>query len=324
VKLSDVGEFGLIERLTDNCVVNALHVVKGIGDDCSVTRGAGDTLRLVTTDMLIERVHFLRDAITPRQLGAKALAVNLSDIAAMGGTALDAYVSIAVPTDLTVAYLDELYLGMKQLARRFAVNILGGDTTASKTDLVINIAVTGEVPSSQILYRHTAKAGDRIYVTGCLGDSGAGLHAILNGGTEGVESLVRRHLEPEPHLSRGRWLAQSGQARAMLDVSDGLTSDLGHICGQSHVGCTVVSSRLPLSPELVAYCDNNGLDALDFALSGGEDYVLLVTGSEELSKEPDLFEVGRVTESLDRILIGTTGEARELLASGWDHMRDDR
>ena len=110
----------------------------------------------------------------------------------------------------------------------------------------------------------------------------------------------------------------------MLDVSDGLTSDLGHICGQSHVGCTVVSSRLPLSPELVAYCDNNGLDALDFALSGGEDYVLLVTGSEELSKEPDLFEVGRVTESLDRILIGTTGEARELLASGWDHMRDDR
>jgi thiamine-monophosphate kinase len=329
VKLSQIGEFGVIARMEPGAIVRPDDVLCGIGDDCAVTRGRPGWVRLVTTDLLVERVHFLRSAITPRQLGAKALAVSLSDIAAMGGIPLDAVVSIAIPKDLAVEELDEIYAGFKGLAAECDVNLLGGDTTASLQDLVINVALTGEVEEDRVLYRDRARPGDTIFVAGTLGDSRAGLDAILNGRSEesdAARELVRRHHEPQPRLREGRLIAASGLAHSMIDVSDGLSADLPHVCERSHVGAEVFEAQLPLSRELEAYASARGLDASAFALSGGEDYALLLTGDERLgaalaASGVALAAIGRVVEDGRRELVRRSGDRAPLAPGGWDHFR---
>jgi thiamine-monophosphate kinase len=329
VKLSQLGEFGFISRIETGAVVRPGDVVRGIGDDCAVTRGRPGWLRLVTTDLLVERVHFLRGAIHPRQLGAKALAVNLSDIAAMGGIPLDAYVSIAVPTNVPVEELDEIYAGLKLLAAEWDVNLLGGDTTASLADLVVNVALTGEVEEDRVLYRSGARPGDTLFVTGTLGDSRGGLDAILNGRaaeSDAARELVRRHHEPRPHLREGRLVAACGLAHAMIDVSDGLSADLPHVCERSRVGVEVFEAQLPLSPELEAYASAHGADAAAFALSGGEDYVLLLAGEERLpaalaGSGTTVVPIGRVVGDGRREFVRRSGDRVPLASSGWDHFR---
>lgn len=326
MKLSELGEFGLIDRITKGCVTAPERVVRGIGDDCAVTvtAGAGGLLSLLTTDMLVERVHFSREVITPAQLGAKALAVNLSDIAAMGGRPLDAFVSVAIPPDVEVTYLDRLYDGFKRVAGRFGVNILGGDTSRSASDLVISVALTGEVEQDKVLYRAGARPGDRIYVTGYLGDAAAGLDAAKNDRV--AHELVRRHLEPEPHLDAGARIAATGQAHAMIDVSDGLAADLGHICRESGAGCRLERGKLnrSVSTELSQYCRAHQLDPERFVLFGGEDYVLLVAGAPGLERAlagsgTTLVELGRITEGDDLLLVEDDGSSSPLEPSGWDH-----
>lgn len=323
MKLTELGEFGLISRIAAGCVHEASRVIKGIGDDCAATRGPSGFLNLVTTDMLVEGVHFLRERLSPHQLGAKAMAVNLSDIAAMGGEPLDAYVSIAVPRDLTVEYVDECFRGMKEMAARFAVNILGGDTCAAPRDLAINIAVTGRVEEDLILYRSGARVGDRVYVGGSLGDSAAGLDALRcrrAGEQPECTQLISRHLEPVPQIELGRAVATSRLAHAMIDVSDGLSSDLGHLCEASGVGCEVRADAIPISPELAAYADRCGCDPLTaFALDGGEDYVLLIAGDPLLGAAvPGLIPIGVITSSGDRV-ITAQGSRTPLRGRGWDH-----
>src|SRR5210317_1408028 len=168
--LKEIGEFGFIKKISRGCLIRPDNIIKAIGDDAAAFTTAADQLSLITTDLLVERVHFLRAAISGFDLGYKSLAVNLSDIAAMGGTAREAFVSIAVPPDCLTNYLEDLYKGLKSLATEFDVNILGGDTTASKSALVINICVIGSAPEAEILYRDKAKAGDHIFVTGTMGD----------------------------------------------------------------------------------------------------------------------------------------------------------
>ncbi len=329
MSLAEIGEFGFIDRVSAGCLTRPSGVVLGIGDDCAVTRCEPGRLRLLTTDLLIERVHFLRDAITPGQLGAKALAVNLADIAAMGGTALDAFVSIAIPKDVPLAYLDALYDGMKALARQFDVNILGGDTSGSRADLVVNIALTGEVAEDRILYRSGARIGDILFVSGPLGDSAGGLDALLRGRSDAspaARELVRRHHEPQPHLEEGRAIAASGLAHAMLDVSDGLAADLPHLCDRSEVGAEVWEAELPLSPELRVYCAAHGLDASAVALSGGEDYVLLLAADSGLADAlagagVRLHAIGRVIEAGRREVARRDGTRSPLAPGGWDHFR---
>jgi thiamine-monophosphate kinase len=329
MKLSDLGEFGLIARIAEHCVARPEGVVKGIGDDCAVVRASGGRLTLVTVDLLVERVHFLRGAITPEQLGAKALAVNLSDVAAMGGTPRDAFVSLAVPPDMTVEYLDAFYAGMKAMAARHAVNLLGGDTTGSKADLVINIALTGEVDEREVLYRGGARVGDAIYVTGPLGDSAGGLDAVLNARAEGsaaARELVRRHHEPIPHVDAGRRIAASGHARAMIDVSDGLASDLGHLCDESRVGAEVEAARVPVSPELATHCAAHGMDATRLAISGGEDYVLLLAADPAIEAAlagsgVALRRIGRIVDAGRREIVHPDGSREPLVPTGWDHFR---
>ncbi len=329
MSLAEIGEFGFIDRVSPGCLVRPSGVVLGIGDDCAVTRGEPGRLRLLTTDLLIERVHFLRDAITPHQLGAKALAVNLSDVAAMGGTPLDAFVSIAIPQDVALSYLDALYGGMKEMARRFDVNILGGDTTGSRADLVLNIALTGEVAEDRILYRSGARVGDTLFVSGPLGDSQGGLDAVLHGRageSPAARELVRRHHEPRPHLAEGRAIAASGFAHAMLDVSDGLAADLPHLCDRSEVGAELWQAELPLSPELREYCAAHRLEASAVALSGGEDYVLLLAADARLAgalagEGMRLHAIGRVLEAGRRELVRRDGTRSPLAPGGWDHFR---
>lgn len=329
MKISELGEFGLIRRLTADLATNDERVVCGIGDDCSAIRRSSGLLDLVTTDLLVERVHFLRQTLTPKQLGHKAMSVNLSDIAAMGGRPENAYVSLAVPADLTVEYLDELYLGLRAAAEPHGVRLLGGDTTGSKADLVINVAVTGVVAESEVLYRRGARPGDRIFVSGPLGDSGAGLFALLDKEDRRDDNAVRlidRHLQPIAQVKAGRAIAKSGLATAMIDVSDGLVQDLGHICEASKVGAAIEQASLPLSAELTTFCRDRKLDPLKFALGGGEDYVLLLTGDSQLAdklkvQKITLHPIGAITDGRQRLLKKTDGSLESLEEMGWDHFR---
>jgi thiamine-monophosphate kinase len=324
--LATLGEFGLIDRLSARCrAAYPPRVRCGIGDDCAVIAlPHSDEVLLYTTDLLVERVHFLRDGITPRQLGHKALAVNLSDIAAMGGTPREALVSLAIPPGIALAFLDELWAGLMDLADHHHTSVVGGDTTSSKVDLVLSLTLTGVALANRVLLRSGALVGDTIFVSGPIGESGAGLDALLGGKAADWPALVRRHLEPQPHLGVGQWLGQSGLAHAMIDVSDGMAQDLGHICEQSGVGARLFADALPLSPELVRYARAAGRDPADFALFGGEDYVLLCTGAAELGPRAaaaghTLVAIGEVTAS-GFCLRGPDGDV-PLRQAGFDHLR---
>jgi thiamine-monophosphate kinase len=254
MKLSDLGEFGFIDRIAPGCETGeGDHVIQGIGDDASVVR-TPDGVLVITTDMLIERVHFVRGTIEPRQLGHRVLAVNLSDIAAMGATPRDAYISIAVPPDVLVEELEEFFAGLKKLAAATGVNLLGGDTTRSPNDLCINVVVAGFADEHHVMYRSGARQGDRILVTGTLGDSAGGLVAMQEQprlDTSTRLHLVEAHLEPELYLEEARILAESGAVGAAIDLSDGLASDLGHVCRRSGVGAVVDGGAIPLSDQLL-------------------------------------------------------------------------
>ena len=332
MSLREIGEFGFINQISKGCLIRPQRVVKAIGDDAAAFRTPVDNIGLVTTDLLVERIHFLRDAITGFDLGYKSLAVNLSDIAAMGGTACEAFVSIAIPDNCGIDYLDEVYRGMKSLAGKFGVNILGGDTTGSKIDLVINVAVYGIVPPDQILYRSGARPGDTVFCTGYLGDSRAGLEMILgsiSADTREKERLLEAHVHPEPHLNEGRLIAASDGVNSAIDVSDGLSADLGHILEESQVGAKLNVVDIPISPELKKFCAESGTDPLKTALSGGEDYVLLGTCSTDrvraLAKRFEkefnrpLFCIGEITAEKDQLLIQPDGRTEPLLEKGWDH-----
>lgn len=332
--LKNLGEFGFIERIRQGCLVRPEGVVRGIGDDAAAFNTSARQVTLLTTDLLVERVHFLREAISGVDLGHKALAVNLSDIAAMGGRPREAFVSIAIPTDCSLGYLEAIYAGMTDLARAHNVNILGGDTTASKGDLIINVALTGSVPEHELLRRDGARPGDLIAVTGTLGDSRAGLHLIQHGtATQRHEyvDLLKAHRRPRPHLPEGRYFARSGGVTAAMDLSDGLSSDLGHILRQSKVGARLSAERLPLSEKLRAFCQDRGIDPIPFALAGGEDYVLLLTVAAEAWEGlragyakafgTPLNLIGEITaEGVGQAaLVAPDGCTKPLIASGWDH-----
>jgi thiamine-monophosphate kinase len=338
--LQQIGEFGLIARLRDRfghrgCSRPASVVVPS-GDDAAAFTSDPSQLILLTTDMLVEGVHFLRHAISAPDLGHKALAVNLSDIAAMGGSPREAFISVAVPEDCTVDYLEEIYAGMWALAAEHQVNILGGDTTFSRRDLVINVALTGSVAENELLRRDAARPGDLIAVTGTLGESRAGLHLIQKGlpvDTKAQQLLLQAHHRPRPHLAEGRFLAASGAVRAAMDVSDGLSSDLGHILDQSGVGALIYANRLPISAPLLDFCRDNGIDPVQHALAGGEDYVLLCTldpdksaalakGYEDAFGTP-LRVIGEITAIQGVAELVAADDSRSPLpAAGWDHFKN--
>lgn len=254
--------------------------VIGIGDDCAVVSAEGEASWLITTDALVEGIHFLKDQAPPHEVGYKTIAVNVSDIVAMGGRPKYAFLSIALPKTVDHSWMLRFIHGIKEACNKWNIYLLGGDTVGSLRDIFLNLTLIGSAKKSCIKYRHTAQPGDCIYVTNSLGDAGAGLKVLQNG-IDGFESLINAHYHPEPNPEEGEWLASHEGVHAMMDISDGLNCDLKRLLKASHSGALVEISKLPISKELKRFCHDHHSDPLMLALSGGEDYCLLLTIDKE-------------------------------------------
>ncbi|MGD8254568.1 MAG: thiamine-phosphate kinase [Syntrophobacterales bacterium] len=331
MKLKDIGEFGFIERIKGGCLIRNENVIIGIGDDSCVFKTSAEVASLLTTDMLVEQIHFLLEAIPPYQLGRKSLAVNMSDIAAMGGTPKEAVLSVAIPDTVDLEYLDALYDGMKAMAKEFEVNLLGGDTTSSPGPLIINIALVGEAQKEEVLYRSTAKVGDVVFLTGPVGSAAAGLDIILKGrGADEWEELIEAHHNPYPQIKTGRIIASMKVANSLIDVSDGVAADLGHICTESKLGAIIEEEMIPTTAQFRAYCAKFQENSRHLSLHVGEDYVLLGTVPEESatrlqkaleSNGCQFHPVGKTVAESGLRLEGSDGSVEVIGAIGWDHFR---
>ena len=313
------GEFGFIDIIKKQFDVPPAMI--GIGDDCAVIP-AGESEFIYSTDMLMEGVHFLRDAASPEDIGWKSLAVNLSDIAAMGGTPIATFLSIALPKDVQGEWADRFIAGYAELSRKFNVPLLGGDTTSSLRDIAINVGVLGRAPLGKSVKRSGASVGHGIYVTGNLGDSAGGLQAILNNWdrTQEVGSLIQSHIKPMPRIDEGQALMNTGLIGAMMDISDGIASDLRHILKASGVGAEVHLDRIPMSDKLKWTCDKYGMNAYALAVGGGEDYELLFTapvGVETIVDFP-IYQIGEIIPG-DSLRWMENGNAVGFDVNGYNH-----
>ena len=291
MQTSEVGEFGLIERIAKRVPRNGPGVLVGIGDDMAVLQPPDGKVLLATCDAQVENVHFLRGAISPYQLGRKTVAVNVSDVASMGGRPLWALVSLTLPGDLEVEFVDELYRGMLEELQWAGASIVGGNMSGTDTRIVVDMTLLGAVEPGHMMLRSGAREGDTIFVTGTLGDSRAGLELIRSPALPVSEAVRRsaldRHLTPRARLEEGRILAESGKVHAMADVSDGLWADIGHICRAAGVGAKLHRMDLPVSEACAEIARLVGANADSWALTGGEDYELVFTAPGEVAEELD-------------------------------------
>lgn len=297
--IGSLGEFGFIDMIRSK-IGPLPEGIMGIGDDCAVIPISSREDLIVTTDLLVEDVHFLRGDISAWRLGWKSVAVNISDIAAMGGKPLGTFLSIALPKDVEPDWAEEFTRGYMDISRKFDTPLLGGDTTSSKKAIAINVAVLGTVPSGKAKLRSAAVPGDLVCCTGTLGDSGAGLEVILKGYSRSSveEFLLSRHYEPVPRVSEGLELVKMPGVHAMMDISDGIGSDLVHILRASGVAASIALDKLPLSSQLVDFCGRYGLSPEKFAISSGEDYELLFTVSPSCRADIEGFAtvIGEIRE----------------------------
>lgn len=336
MKISDLGEFGLIDRIQKFLPGEAPGVIVGIGDDVAVLRGNGDKVWLVTCDVQMEGSHFLRETVSPRDLGHKALAINLSDIAGTGGVPRFALISLGLPKDLPVEFIDELYAGMRAEAEASGTGIIGGNISGSKLGFFIDIFLMGEAPETDVLLRSGARPGDRILVTGSLGDAAAGVAMCLDPNLSGPEDYCRfatsRFNRPTPRLKEGRVIAHSRLATAMLDISDGLAGDLGHVCERSDVGVRVYADKLPVRPENRMLSQKAKGNEWHFSIFGGEDYELLFTAAPENAfglAEKITSETGTPVSIIGEILPASEGRrfvlpnnrSIPLEPKAWDHLK---
>ncbi|HSN03354.1 MAG TPA: thiamine-phosphate kinase [Nitrospira sp.] len=281
-----IQEFPLIRQLQRRFERKSPSVLKGIGDDAAVVSIPSGNWTVLTTDLLAEGVHFDLRTADLASVGYRAAMANLSDVAAMGATPRFLLISIAVPKTLQAADVTRLYRGLMQACGGYGVHLIGGDTSASHQGLFLSITLLGTTAEGKALFRHGAKVGDSLYVTGTLGDSLAGLQLLTQRRQTARQSrlkpvdrrfLVNRHLHPTARVREGLWLNRAGFATSAIDLSDGLSGDLRHICEASHVGAAVDVSALPISQACRAYAGTQGIDPVTLALAGGEDYELLFT-----------------------------------------------
>lgn len=293
-------------------------VITGIGDDCAVLRVPSGHELLVTTDFTIENVHFRRDWHPPEQVGRRCLTRGLSDIAAMGGEPRAAFLSLAVASDVPRKWVDRFLKGLLHLAHEFKVPLAGGDTAQSPAGIQADIVVVGSVAKGKAILRSGAKAGDQIYVTGELGGAAATLARLAKSKPVGAKYF--RNINPLPRLAIGQWLLQKGAASAMIDLSDGLSTDLEHICQESHVGAEIETEAIPRA--WVGPGKNKNRVGLDLALHGGEDYELVFTSAKSIPSKVagvKVTRIGRITKSAGMRLIGADGKRRHLRSGGWQH-----
>jgi len=333
VKIRDLGEFGLIARIKDRLPTLPSSVIKGIGDDAAVSLLPPGKQLVTTVDLLIEGVHFNLSFLSPYLLGRKSLSVNVSDIAAMGAAPKFAFLSLAIPETMRIESLDEFYKGFLETAAEYGISLLGGDTSASPGPLFINVTLLGEGKKGEMVFRHGAKPGDDLYVTGTLGDSLLGLKIAQEKGKKRISPeekyLLDRHFNPTPRVREGRTLGGRRLVRSMIDVSDGLLSDLGHICEESRVGARLWVERLPLSPSLRAVAVTRKSGDWQWALQGGEDYELLFSAPPENGSRIQALgrkwkcgvaRIGRIGPWESGIVIeGPNGPVDPLLFKGYNH-----
>ena len=315
MKLTELGEFGLIDIIKELFAGIDAGGAEGIGDDCAVIPFDENNSLVVTTDMLVEDVHFLRNSITPYELGRKSLAVNLSDVAAMGAAPCASFLSVALPAGTELKWAEEFLRGYKELSEEFRVSLLGGDTTASTGGITINVTALGKAETANIKRRSAAKEGDVIFVTGFMGDSAQGLFDIRNGNAR--SDFARIHNNPKPYVREGIWLGTRPEVHAMIDVSDGIASDLRHIAEASSSRVEIFIEKIPRN------C------SIELAVTGGEDYVLLFTADAVLAPRlaqdyevefgTPLYEIGRITKNGTAIKWLDNGKPVDMKWKGFEH-----
>ncbi|MGC8490844.1 MAG: thiamine-phosphate kinase [Syntrophobacteraceae bacterium] len=331
--VGEIGEFGLLERISAVLPKRAAGVIEGIGDDVAVLDVSGPEYLLATCDIQVEGVHFTREAITAYQLGRRVAAINVSDIAAKGGDPRWALVSLALPGDIEVGWVEELYRGMREETALAGASVVGGNLSGMKSVVVVDFTLLGAVAPERFVRRSTARAGDAVLLTGAAGESRAGLALIrrpdLKLSSSARRRLTQRHLCPRPRLAEGRLLARSGLVTAMMDVSDGVVGDLLHICEASGKGAEIEAARLSISPDLARVARAAGADPLEWALSGGEDYELLFTAAPEdvpvLEKMvleatgTACAQIGVISTGAGVVLRLADGTRIDPAVKGWDH-----
>ncbi|MBN2417562.1 thiamine-phosphate kinase [bacterium] len=322
----DSGEFGLIRRIQEMLDAMPPSVVLGPGDDTAVFRPEPGRDLLLTTDAMAEGVHFDRSFMPLSSVGWKSLAANLSDIAAMGGRPLYAVVSLGIPAGWTSADAEALVAGMKRCGDAYGCTIVGGDISAVGSEAFIAVALTGDVARGRAVKRGGAAAGDLICVTGTLGGSRTGLEVLRSGvNREEYGASIGTFLEPVPRTGEAASLIAMNNVSAMIDISDGLSSEIHHICGSSGTGCRIRSRDVPVSPEAARWARERGAAALEYALGSGEEYELLFTvrGQQAVTPPPEtrVAVIGEILPADQGIRILVDDEERPLVASGWDHFR---
>ena len=327
-------------------ILHPSSLLNGIGDDAAVIRETAGRDTLITTDLLIEDIDFHRDTTTSRLLGHKALAVSLSDIAAMGGRPRWALLSLGIPHDIWNSdFLDELYEGFFVLADRYDVRLIGGDLSRTPEKIVIDSGVMGQCSDGKAILRRGAHAGDHLFVTGFLGGSAAGLRLLERGArlppkdapldtvepdSQSLRQLLLRHLRPEPRVGWGLVLGEERLATAMIDISDGLSSDIHHLCAESGVGALVEASSIPIDPLVAEICGRRALDPLLLALHGGEDFELLfAVHPDEIARLPktvdgvSISKIGEITSEPGKIRIAERNRIWDLKPGGFDHFKSN-
>lgn len=333
--LSKLGEFGLIDHLTRHFTLQHSTSVKGVGDDAAVL-GASDKQTLITTDLLVEGVHFDLSYMPLKHLGYKAVMVNLSDVYAMNAEAEQITVSVAVSNRFPLEALEELYSGIQLACSTYKVDLIGGDTSSSNKGILISITAIGKAKEEDIVYRDGAKPTDLIVVSGDLGGAYLGLQILEREkqvfevnpqnqpDLDNYSYVIERQLKPEARRDIPRLLRElKVKPTSMIDISDGLSSEIFHICTQSKVGCKIYEDKLPLDPQVISACEEFDIDSTMVALSGGEDYELLFTISindfDKIKGNPNLTVIGHVTEKNQVLnLVTRANQEIALKAQGWN------
>src|SRR5690554_3754098 len=338
--LSEMGEFGLIEHLTKNFKMTQSSTLKGIGDDAAIV-DFGNNKAVITTDFLVEGVHFDLAYMPLKHLGYKAVMVNLSDICAMNATHTQVTVSIAVSNRFTLEAIEDLYTGIKLACERYQVDLIGGDTSSSQTGLMISVTAIGEANKSDIAYRSGAKDKQLIVLTGDIGSAYMGLPVLerekqvflVNPNNQPdldmYSYIIERQLKPEARTDIKKLLQDLDvKPQSMIDVSDGLSSELIHICTQSGVGCQIYEDKLPLDPEFINVCEEFNLDSTTISINGGEDYELLFTikmeDFDKIKGNPNLTVIGHTTDkSAGMNLVTRENSQIPIKARGWNHLENE-
>ena len=338
--LSELGEFGLIDRLTAAIELKAPSTRKGVGDDAAVL-DFGDSEVLISKDLLVEGIHFDLGYVPLKHLGYKAAVVNFSDIYAMNGTPSQLLVGMAVSSRFPVEALEEIYAGLLLACSRYGVDLVGGDTTSSQSGLVLSVTAVGHVAKGKSVQRDGAQAGDLLVVTGDLGAAYMGLQVLerekaayqanpnLQPELQGHEYVLERQLKPEARKDVSALLAELGVIpTSMMDISDGLSSEILHLGTQSGVGCTIYEDKIPMDPQMMHLAEEFGINPITAVLNGGEDYELLFTipiaDFDKIKGNPSLTPIGHMTADKVFQMVTNSGQAVALEAQGWKAFSVDK